>query len=233
MDVQPGCEDIQILWNKASSMSALHYRSEQDISDRNTQEWELFCVRHGHIQHRWTGFDQAEVTSHVLNSQGQSSSQEEQVQDQIRKGRRQWMAHHQDEEAIVMDGFIHIRGDKSRNDTGAITVYYIVAASSVLFAFAMCSPKDNFVKRIGRAKAKGRVQAGRMPFAGAVPFDRALPHKDGLPQQPAEWRRGQFIDWFMPALFVRIMENRAVPEWAKSIAHSDWQRRIRESENHG
>jgi hypothetical protein len=55
--------------------------------------------------------------------------------------------------------FMHIRGRYDRD----LTVAYRLANNSIQveFAFAICSPKDQFNKKIGRTIAEGRLNSQR------------------------------------------------------------------------
>ena len=60
--------------------------------------------------------------------------------------------------------FMHVRNLDERNQVsnfGGITVAYREIPGGVEFAEAWCSPRDNFNKAYGRAKAHGRLNSDR------------------------------------------------------------------------
>ena len=53
--------------------------------------------------------------------------------------------------------FLYLRSE----NYGNVTIYYENEKDSVKFSMAFCSPKDQFVKEIGRKIAKGRFDANK------------------------------------------------------------------------
>ena len=70
--------------------------------------------------------------------------------------------------------FMHIR-NVDRNDQisnfGGVTYAYQEVLGGVMYAKAECSVRENFVKALGRAKAKGRLNSPRYSRVFMGTFD--------------------------------------------------------------
>ena len=75
--------------------------------------------------------------------------------------------------------FIHLRNVDLDNNIlpyGGVTLAYEVSKEVITYSAAKCNVKDNFCKRIGRAKAEGRLKS--LHHRVTLPFKLSYTKKD-------------------------------------------------------